>query len=251
MWMGKVINSKAAPIHIGTSGWVYLHWKQRFYPTDLPIRQWLSFYANYFQSVEINNSFYRLPNRNTLVRWANCVPPSFLFSVKASRYITHMKKLLGTIHSTQVLLRRVSVLENRLGPILFQLPPRWKINTNRLDQFLGALSDDYRYAFEFRDQSWINSEILALLTRHHAAFCVYDFDGYQSPRVITTDFAYVRLHGPDGPYRGYYDQSILADWANTLTAWAAQGHEVFCYFDNDNLANAAHNAAQLCDLIRH
>jgi uncharacterized protein YecE (DUF72 family) len=236
-------------IHVGTSGWSYAHWKSLFYPADLPEAQWLAFYAARFHTVEINNSFYRLPDPRTLASWVKTVPKQFEFTVKASRFITHMKKLKDPKRSTRTFFRRISGLGDHLGPILFQLPPRWRFDARRLEGFLRVLSRDFRYAFEFRDRSWINEEALELLARSKAAFCIYDLDDYLSPKNVTTDFVYVRLHGPDGPFRGSYDARTLAGWARHFTGWADQRRKVYCYFDNDERAYAAENAARLQDMI--
>ena len=187
--------------YIGTSGWHYDHWKGPFYPSGLPKDAFLDYYADHFGSAEINNSFYRLPEKKTLLRWREAVSEDFVFSVKASRYLTHMKKLKDPRESLERLLDRVSVLEDKLGPILFQLPPRWGSNPERLGGLLGILPEGQRYAFEFRDPSWFDKENYELLRNARTSLCVYDLDGKTSPKEITADFAYVRLHGPDGPYR--------------------------------------------------
>lgn len=237
-------------MHIGTSGWTYDHWQGPFYPDDLPKREWLAFYAERFRSVEINNSFYQLPAEETLADWRETVPEDFQFAFKANRYITHMKKLKDPEEPLHTLYERASVLGERLGPILFQLPPNWRFDADRLASFLEALSPDYRHVFELRDERWITPEALALLRQHEAAFCVYEFAGRHSPKEVTSDFVYVRLHGPlDEPYRGCYDAQTLAGWAGALSAWRRQGHDVFCYFDNDEAGHAAENARALKEML--
>jgi uncharacterized protein YecE (DUF72 family) len=236
---------KSGSIHIGTSGWHYAHWQGPFYPDDLGPEGFLDFYAQRFQTVEINNSFYQLPSERALSAWRHTVPPDFIFAVKGSRYITHMKKLQDPERSLAPLLERVTLLEDKLGPILFQLPPRWHCNPDRLAAFLAALPDDRRYALELRDQTWINDQTLELLRRHHVAFCIYEFDGYLSPQAVTAAFVYIRLHGPGGPYQGRYPTQTLASWAGAISAWSHQGLEVFCYFDNDEAGFAAQNALEL------
>ncbi len=237
-------------IHIGTSGWAYDHWKGPFYPAELAGRHMLDHYTLHFKSVELNNSFYHLPQRKTLQQWRAAVPVGFVFSAKASRYITHMKKLKDPEASIKKFFERITALEETLGPILFQLPPHWRYNRERLERFLASLSREFRYTFEFRDQSWINDESCELLTHFDAAFCIYDLDGYLSPREITTDFVYVRLHGPGGPYRGSYDEQTLSGWAGTISAWARQGLRVYCYFDNDAAGYAPQNALRLQSMLR-
>lgn len=247
--MPSAHNPTRADIHIGTSGWSYDHWKRPFYPPDLPAAQMLDHYGRRLSCVEINNSFYHLPERQTLEHWRDTVPEGFVFSVKASRYITHMKKLKEPTAGLAALLERVGVLGDRLGPILFQLPPRWRFNAERLEAFLQLLSDEFRYAFEFRDPSWINEQTYELLARHKAAFCIYELDGFLSPQVVTTDMAYVRLHGPEGPYQGNYDAKALSGWAGKFATWARQGLDIHCYFDNDQAGFAVQNALQLQSLL--
>jgi len=179
---------------IGTSGWSYPHWRGPFYPEDLPGERMLEYYAGHFHSVEINNSFYQLPQEQSLWRWCDAVPRDFVFAAKASRYITHMKKLRDPQASTRGFLQRMETLGRRLGPILFQLPPRWHFNEARLAGLLECLPDRHRYAFEFRDHSWHVQRCYRLLQWHNAAFCIYDLDGFVSPRQVTADFVYVRLH---------------------------------------------------------
>jgi uncharacterized protein YecE (DUF72 family) len=144
----------------------------------------------------------------------------------------------------------MEILGEHLGPILFQLPPRWRFNAERLDGFLGALSGDFRYAFELRDRSWLNDQVLELLARANAAFCIYELDGFRSPKSVTADFVYVRLHGPDGPYRGDYDTGVLSAWADTISGWRSSGLDVYCYFDNDEAGYAAKNALSLRAMLR-
>jgi uncharacterized protein YecE (DUF72 family) len=236
-------------VFVGTSGWSYDHWVGPFYPEGLSVAGRLEYYAARFGSVEINNSFYRLPEEQTLRQWRARVPAGFTFSAKASRYITHMKKLKDAQEATGRFLSRMRVLGDRLGPVLFQLPPRWNFDAARLAGFLGFLDADLRYSFEFRDHSWLNHASYSLLGRHHAALCIYDLDGFESPREVTADFVYLRLHGPDGPYQGCYGEQALSDWARAVAAWSRQGLDVYCYFDNDQHGHAALNAAALRDLL--
>ena len=167
----------AKKIHIGTSGWHYDDWKGPFYPEETPAEQMLSYYAGHFGTVEINNSFYNLPAEKTLKNWGSTVPKDFLFAVKASRYITHMKKLKDPQEPVGNFLERIGALDRHLGPILFQLPPNWKCNGARLGDFLKFLPDNRKYVFEFRDPSWFTGEIFSLLDEAGAAFCIYDLAG--------------------------------------------------------------------------
>ncbi|MCG6942332.1 MAG: DUF72 domain-containing protein [Thiohalocapsa sp.] len=234
----------AAP-YIGTSGWSYDHWHGPFYPAGLPPGGRLGHYAGRLGSVEIDNTFYKLPDADTLVKWRETVPPGFVFATKASRYITHMKKLKDPGDNVPGFVARMDALGEQLGPILFQLPPRWHRNTERLGAFLDTLEARHRWAFELRDRSWIDAAVLALLTAHNAAFCIYELDGYLSPAEVTADFVYIRLHGPDGAYRGNYDAAALDHWAEQISRWLGRGLDVYCYFDNDQAGYAARNALAL------
>ncbi len=191
-------------IYIGTSGWHYNHWKGNFYPAGVTAKHFTQYYLRFFRTVEINNSFYRLPSPETFATWKASVPDEFLFSVKASRYITHMKKLKDPQQSLAQFLGNAQALEEKLGPILFQLPPAWRLNLDRFRDFLKVLPPYHRYTFEFRDQSWYSPEVYALLQHHGHAFCIYDLGGHLSPLEVTADFVYVRLHGPEGKYDGSY-----------------------------------------------
>jgi uncharacterized protein YecE (DUF72 family) len=232
-------------IHIGTSGWHYKHWQGPFYPDDIPKRGFLDYYAERFHTVEINNSFYQLPKEKTLIRWRNTVPSGFVFAVKASRYITHMKKLKDPEEPVSNFLGRIGKLGDKLGPILFQLPPNWNLNCQRLRAFLEILPAGYRYAFEFRDPSWFHSKVYDALGEHGASFCIYDLAGRVSPKKVTAEFIYLRLHGPKGPYQGQYETTVLEKWAGDFSAWVREGKELYCYFDNDEAGYAAQDAARL------
>ena len=238
-------------IHIGTSGWHYSHWQGPFYPDEMAKKEFLRYYADHFHTVEINNSFYRLPKKETLTAWRDSVPSGFIFTVKASRYITHMKKLKDPSEPLHTLLKTVEVLGDKLGPVLFQLPPRWRFNPQRLEYFLDSLPDDYRYAFEFRDPSWFDPRAYESLSKHGAAFCIYELAGQLSPKQITADFVYIRLHGPaEEPYRGQYHVNVLSGWAGAFSTWTEEGREIFCYFDNDEAGYAAQDALRLQEMLR-
>jgi uncharacterized protein YecE (DUF72 family) len=232
-------------LRIGTSGWHYQHWRENFYPPgEAPS---LARYAERFDSVEINNSFYRLPSAETFAAWRDATPHGFLFAVKASRFITHMKKLSDPEGSFEKFFAAVVNLGPKLGPILFQLPPRWRCNALRLAEFLDTIAPKrLRCAFEFRNETWFSPEIEALLARHNAAFCIYDIARRRSPLSATANFVYLRLHGPEAAaYAGSYSDAELSKWAERIENWLAEGRDVFCYFDNDQKAYAAHDALRL------
>ncbi|MBN2426734.1 MAG: DUF72 domain-containing protein [Deltaproteobacteria bacterium] len=209
----------------------------------------LAFYAGNFNCVEINNSFYRLPDLETFRKWGNTVPEGFAFAVKASRYLTHMKKLKDPSEALKKLLECARGLGPKLGPVLFQLPPRWHCNAERLQDFLGEMPPDVRCAFEFRDKSWFNERVYDILQDAGAAFCIHDLGGELSPVVVTADFIYVRFHGPGAAYQGKYQVEALRLWAERLAGWNAQGREVFCFFNNDENAYAVANALELKRIV--
>ena len=236
-------------IHIGTSGWHYPHWVGPFYPENMLSADFLSFYANNFSTVEINNTFYQLPTPQTLADWLRRTPSTFRFTCKASRFITHMKKLKDPEQSTERFFKAITILGDKLGPVLFQLPPRWKADPLRLENFLKKLPKNFRYAFEFRDESWFEKSIYNLLIKHHSACCLSHIAGKYSPEVMTTDFVYIRLHGPRGPYQGKYRDATLEKWAQKCVSWAQSGKEVFCFFDNDEKGYAVANARKFIKLV--
>jgi uncharacterized protein YecE (DUF72 family) len=237
-------------IHIGTSGWAYKHWIGDFYSSNLAQGEFLKWYSSHFQTVEINNTFYRLPEDAYLNEWYKETPPNFLFAVKASKYITHMKKLKPPFDPVSLFLNRVERLADKLGPILFQLPPRWRADKNRLKEFLVCLPAKFRYAFEFRDPSWFTEDIFSILKEHNSALCIYDLVGKTSPQVITsTTFTYIRLHGSVGNYAGSYPDHVLSDWARRIKHWWESGLDVFIYFNNDHQGHAVRNAGTLKKFI--
>jgi uncharacterized protein YecE (DUF72 family) len=236
-------------IHIGTSGWHYKHWKGLFYPAGMQPQEYLNHYLRYFRTVEINNSFYRLPTYETFASWRESVPDGFVFAVKASRFITHMKKLKDPQQSFGNFMQQVVALEEKLGPILFQLPPRWHCDLARLRQFLEALPGGLHYTFEFRDHTWYNETVYDLLRQHQAAFCIYDLEQHQSPVVVTAAFVYIRLHGPEGRYNGSYSDEALGAWAAAARNWQQESRTVYIYFDNDIGGHAVGDAQRLQNLV--
>lgn len=235
-------------INIGTSGWHYAHWKGNFYPADVRAANYLEFYNQRFSTVEVNNSFYRLPSEEALRSWAETVPEDFRFAVKASRFITHNKKLKDATQSFGTFFERIKILRPLLGPILFQLPPRWKYNGERLEEFLQSLPTEFNYVFEFRHPDWMRDEAFSLLRKYNASYCVHDMPDSQSPILTTNNVAYVRFHGWAGTYGGSYSDSQLNDWAKTLTQWEQQGVASYVYFNNDLGGHAPRNAATLHEL---
>lgn len=238
-----------AEVRIGCSGWHYKHWLGNFYPAKLPASKMLAHYYAHFDSVEINNSFYMLPKPETLRAWRDATPEGFLFACKGSRFITHNKKLKDPETTLPNLMPRLEILGEKLGPVLFQLPPKWNVNLERFEEFLTALPRGHRYTFEFRETSWLKPETYELLRRFNAAFCVYELDRYHSPIEVTADFVYIRLHGPGGKYQGSYSKQKLEEWAKRISEWRSRGIDVFIYFDNDQAGYAAANALELKKLL--
>ncbi len=232
-------------IRIGTSGWHYDHWAGPFYPRELRKADYLAFYAECFDTVEINSSFYRLPSPGTFRGWRDSVPGGFRFAVKASRYITHMKRLKDPEAHVARFLEAAAALGDKRGPVLFQLPPRWKPDLGRLRDFLAVLPGSLPCAFEFRDERWFGDGLYDLLAEHGAAFCIYDLAGQRSPIEVTAALCYVRLHGPGGAYQGSYSGQALAAWARRFRDWRGEGRRVYCYFDNDEKGYAARDALRL------
>lgn len=235
-------------LHIGTSGWHYKHWLGRFYPERTPASKMLAFYQQHFDTVELNNSFYQLPKKPALESWRDSTPDAFCFAVKGSRFLTHMKKLKDAEAGLQKFLGAVETLREKLGPVLFQLPPNWEADVDRLRSFLTLLPAYHRYAFEFRNPTWEQPAIYHLLGEFKVARCIFDLAGYQSPLDVTADFTYVRLHGPGGKYQGSYSDKALAIWARRIRQWRGKLQAVYVYFDNDDSGYAAANALRLKEL---
>jgi len=233
---------------IGTSGWHYKHWLGGvFYPPGVKGTDLFQFYARHFNTVEINNSFYRLPAVTTFDAWRESSPPNFCYAVKAGRFITHMKKLKDPKSSSEKFFLAAERLEGKLGPILFQLPPRWKVNLERLAEFLDSLPAEHRYVFEFRDESWFAAPVFELLRKHNVAHCIHDFADMKVPHEITADFTYIRFHGPtSAKYAGWYSSAQLREWAERIKNW---DRTVYAYFNNDPEGAAVQNALTLKSLI--
>jgi uncharacterized protein YecE (DUF72 family) len=232
-------------IRVGTSGWHYKHWCGPFYEAKTPAARMLAHYIRHFDTVEINNSFYRLPAPETFSNWREATPQNFCFAVKASRFITHMKKLKDPQNALDNFLPRAETMGEKLGPILFQLPPHLPADLARLDEFLSVLPKAHRYTFEFREPSWQTASVYDILRKHNAAFCIFELAGRHSPVEVTADWTYVRLHGPDGPYQGSYTHQQLERWAARIVDWSSQMKAVYVYFDNDQGGYAAQNAKTL------
>ena len=234
---------------IGCSGWQYKHWRGDFYGAELPQTTWLEHYASIFDTVEINNSFYRLPESATFARWAARVPAGFLFAVKASRYLTHMKKLKDPEDPVERLFSRTRALGRHLGPVLYQLPPGFKVDVDRLEHFLHALPRDVRHVLEFREPSWYSDAVYRLMDRFRVSLCLHDMRGSATGRLRVGPLVYVRFHGPSGEYHGGYPDDRLASWSEWLTSEQAKGAAVYAYFNNDVGGHAPRDALKLKHLL--
>ena len=237
-------NCAVAAARIGCSGWLYKDWRGAFYPARLPQRCWLPYYATKFDTVELNGTFYRLPEAARFSAWRKSVPRSFLFAMKASRFLTHMKRLTEPSEPLARLFGRARPLGSTLGPILYQLPTAWKVNTERLESFLRSLPKRRRHAIEFRDPSWYTGEVFDLLVRFNVALCLHDMEGSATGRLSIGPFVYVRFHGVPR-YAGRYATHTLDAWAEWLSAEMARGRAVFAYFNNTINAQAAEDAVRL------
>ncbi|AEJ61507.1 protein of unknown function DUF72 [Spirochaeta thermophila DSM 6578] len=236
-------------VYVGTSGWTYRHWAGLFYPEDLPSSQLLEFYSRHFCTVEINSSFYHLPRENTCRNWAGRVPEGFLFSMKASRLITHLRKLGDVEEEVERFLSRAALLGDRLGVVLFQLPPSLHKDLDRLERFFRLLPRGFRYAIEVRHESWFDQDVYDLFSSYGVSFCIFHFHPLHAPWVVTSPTVYVRLHGALGRYRGSYSDEYLAELAEKMATWRGEGRDVFCYFDNDAEGHALHDARRLMGFL--
>lgn len=236
-------------LHIGTSGFSYDHWRGPFYPEGLPRSKWLEYYCSRFDTVELNNPFYRLPAKETFEKWAQVAPDTFTFAVKASRYITHVKKLSDTESALSAMLGNYSGLDTKLGPILFQFPPNWPVNLARLRELLGRLPDGIRCAFEFRHESWFNSETYDVLRSASQALCIADSPAYPKAVKVTAPFAFVRMHGGSELYGSNYSDRELATWAARIRGFIDRELDVFVYFNNDAHGYAPANAHTLSAIL--
>jgi uncharacterized protein YecE (DUF72 family) len=235
--------------YIGTSGWHYEDWQGLFYPQELAKSKWLEFYARHFATVELNNSFYRLPSEKAFVNWREASPAGFIFAVKVSRFITHIKRLKNVEEPVQNFLTRADLLNDKLGPLLYQLPPNMKRNDERLENFLAMLPRRYRHVFEFRHGSWFDDGVFNILGKYNAGWCVFDMPDFTSPVIATADFAYVRFHGSTGLYWSNYSDKELSDWAKKIAKLGENLKAVYIYFNNDAGGYAINNARTLARLL--
>jgi len=241
------MSRKTGRFRIGTSGYQYPHWKGRFYPEDLPKKAWFDHYAGRFDTVEINNTFYKLPQPETFRHWREAAPEGFQYVLKFSRYGSHIKRLREPGEPIERFLEVADELGPSLGPILVQLPPKWQANPERLEGFLAAAPADHRWAFEFRDESWLDESVFAVLERHGAALCIHDMIE-RHPRRLTAGWTYLRFHGEH--YAGSYSHQFLTAEADRIAALLRDSIDVHAFFNNDEEARAAEDAQTLERLVR-
>ncbi len=235
---------------IGTSGWHYDHWRDKFYPPKLAKASWLEFYAHHFPTVELNASFYHLPSENAFTTWHKSSPPDFTFAVKVSRFITHIKRLKDCAEPLQNFLKRAEILGEKLGPLLYQLPPGMHRDDTTLESFLVILPKGRHHVFEFRHESWLDSAVFDILRRYNVGLCIFDMPKLTCPLVATADFAYVRFHGSGALYASNYSDEELADWAKKLGQLPDTVKAVYIYFNNDIGGYALDNARTLRTLLQ-
>ena len=236
---------------VGTSGWHYEHWRGLYYPEGLARPKWLQFYGKQFNTVELNNSFYHLPTEKAFITWRESAPENFVYAVKVSRFITHLKKLRNIGSALDNFLSRACLLQDKLGPLLYQLPPNMKRNDVVLESFLSSLPQEYRHVFEFRHESWIDDAVFEILRQYKVGLCVFDMSGFTCPPVATSDFAYIRFHGNGGMYSSCYSNEELSQWAKKIAKLAKGVKIVYIYFNNDAEAFAVRNALTLASYLEH
>ncbi len=234
---------------IGTSGWHYQHWKGLFYPAGLPSRQWLGYYAERFDTVELNNAFYRLPEESTFRGWAEAVPDDFSVAVKASRFLTHVKRLRDPAEPVARLLDRARGLGAKLGPVLLQLPPDMRADADVLARTLDQFPDSVRVALEARHPSWFDEGIARVLSDHGAAWCLADGGREEPPVWRTADWGYLRFHRGKGRPPGCYRADALEAWAATVARLWPRGEDVYCYFNNDGRGCAPRDARRWASAV--
>jgi uncharacterized protein YecE (DUF72 family) len=243
--------TEPTPLAVGTSGFAYDHWIGRYYPRKLPRTSWLEFYAQTFSTVELNVTFYRMPKAAAFEGWRDAVPEDFRFAVKASRYLTHVRRLKDPRAPVEFLMDRATRLEGRLGPILLQLPPDMRVAVDRLDATLQAFGDRVQVAVEPRHPSWFIEEVRSLLATRGAALCLVDRRGLRTPLWATAPWAYVRFHEGRAFPPSCYGRAALQSWADRLIAGCGQWPEGYVYFNNDAHGCAVRNAVELDRLLRN
>lgn len=240
-------------LYIGTSGWLYYNWRGVFYPKDLPSHKWLDFYKNHFNTVEINSTFYRQVRPEIVANWQKIVGKQLAFSIKANRFITHIKRMNDCEDSLNKFLTSIKTLEatkpRGKHVVLLQFPPRWKVNLLRLEQFVKLLPQTFRFAFEFRDQTWFTPEVYKILKNKNCVLVIADSPSWPCVEEITANFIYLRFHGKEALYSSKYSDNELKNWARKIKIWIKNDLDVYAYFNNDVGGYAVENAKELLVLL--
>jgi uncharacterized protein YecE (DUF72 family) len=243
--------ARVGAVLIGTSGWSYPSWRGPFFPKNVMVKHHLAYYATQFSTAELNGVFYRTPSLDAVRGWREQTPDGFVFAWKASQFITHWKRLSErSVNSLALIEERLNILGPKAGPVLFQLPPRFAADRERLASFIKLLPKRRICAFEFRHRSWYEKDIIALLRDHAIALCLSDHHDAPAPWEATARHIYIRGHGPGGAYKGRYAESTLRDWAYRIAAWKREGRTGYTYFDNDQKSAAPADAARLVSLVK-
>ncbi|MCU0287148.1 MAG: DUF72 domain-containing protein [Acidobacteria bacterium] len=239
-------------LHVGTSGWVYKHWVEIFYPKEMNSHEYLKFYAREFKSAEINSSFYHLPTAETFAKWKDLVPAEFIFSVKVSRFITHIKRMKNIDEPWERFYNNAAKLGEKLGPFLLQFPRTFKLkpeNLERLEYFFNMTGIRNKFAFEFRDESWNNEQAYELLKKYDSAWVIADSPAFPKSETVTAKFVYIRMHGAGEKYDSHYTLDHMKTLAGNLKKYLEQDLDVYVYFNNDSHGYALDNARQVLSLM--
>ncbi len=239
-----------AETRVGCSGFMYNHWRRVFYPEGIPKWKWFEYYTEKFNTVEINVTFYRLPKPSSFKRWYSVSPSGFSFSVKGSRFITHLKKLNDVEEATRNFFYLTTMLKEKLSVILWQFPPKMELDLYAFERFLELLKQwEIRSAFEFRHESWINKKVERLLAKYNASYCLADWPEFNRDLPVTADFVYLRRHGHGGRYNSCYTKEELKADAKRIKNYIKLGTDVFVYFNNDASGYAPQNAMTLKEML--
>jgi len=244
-----MIKELSPKYYIGTSGWHYDHWRVLYYPKVLDKSKWLQFYAQQFSTVELNNSFYHLPSEKSFMTWRESTPENFVFAIKVGRFITHIKRLNNLGPAVENFLSRAYLLQDKLGPLLYQLPPNMKRNDEVLKTFLSSLPQKCQHVFEFRHESWLDDAVFHILQRYDIGLCIYDMPDFTYPLIATSNFAYIRFHGRHSLYSSCYSDEELSQWAQKIMQLGKKVKVVYIYFNNDAGAFAVKNALTLTSYL--
>ena len=251
--MNYMKKPKFKGVYIGTSGYSYQHWKSRFYPKGLSASKWLEFYSRHFDTIELNYTFYRLAPKKTFEAWYEKTPKNFKFVIKGSRFITHIKRLKSCSKPLREFFKRAGGLKEKLTCCLWQLPPSFKCDLERLDKFIKLLKNNYSFclhSFEFREKSWFNPQTYSILDKNNISLCIADSPDFKTPGELTSSFIYLRFHGGTILYGSQYSDKELKSWAGKSKKWLKKKKLLFAFFNNDAKAFAVKNALRFKELLK-